>query len=181
MLSLALNLVYGVVIAILAIVSLKTIVSWWRLQFYKKQGIKVIFAPLKGENEFYYNTSHAENKLNSSNYLTRIVAENKDSPCIAINDAISTVPLLLIHDPEYKKAYYAIETDVSEKFFPLTMAKETNPFGFLFQNGEKVKKHRIIFAKIFGAENLNKFISEIHRLLEAEVNSLRQEIGKTAG
>ena len=86
------NILISVVIALVSIAFLKTIVSWQRLQFYKKQGIKVIFAPLRGDSLLYLNTFYPENKIDSSKYLSRLVAENTTSPCIAVNDALSTTP-----------------------------------------------------------------------------------------
>ena len=152
-----------ILIAVLVAIQAFSIWSAWnRLQFYKNQGIKTYFYPLKG----YYQMFSQKPKPGQSkvdDFFSNFVKGEYDRgvvACNTISDARSVVHLLT---SDHIKDFLLKEDLFERKFMILDFPMD---FGFLFQSGADVMHKRSIFQKIFLYEQLKNFTPLICKLTQ---------------
>ena len=170
----ALKVAIGLMLAGLFLYLSSIAIAWYRLQFYVKQGITVIFDPFKGFMTFS-DPTRKENQGDPLGFTKKLVNENRTKAAFASNSAKGSDPILYIHNPEYYKEFVAKEIQNTHK---VTMVRGgTDHFGFFFQNGAKAEKLRRIFGEIFTIENLGKFASQMYNILDRDIQEFKKENG----
>ena len=108
LIAILLKLSVGVVLAGVFLYLSSIAIAWYRLQFYAKQGISVIFDPFKGFMTFS-DPTRRENLKDPLGFTKKLVNENRTKAAFASNSAKGTDPIIYIHNPEYYKEFVAKE------------------------------------------------------------------------
>lgn len=134
------------------VISFRVFRSWYQLQYYKKQGLKIYFSPLLGPLSLFLRKETPGMRMKDE-FLIDFLKDKRARGAFAHNRFGASVPQVSLTDPEYVKEYVLNE----DKFHRVPMIKELKSnSGFIFQDGPSALHKRTIFSEIFRYEELKK-------------------------
>lgn len=158
-----LALVVAVLVSSAIILLIKVLISWQRLQFYKKQGGIVKFFPLKGYLGFESMDIPENKKGQNYNHVIQLTAKYPEARFMASNQFASQECVVLLFNKELISQYFLKE----ESFLKVPFYEDQKEkFGLVFENGEKFHTLQSAFTKIFGANGLESYIPKLCRFIQ---------------
>ena len=158
-LSLILKFILPAIIAFVAIGSLKLLISYKELDFYRKQGIKTYFYPMFGFMTLYMKEKGSHNQIGR---LFKLFEENKHKKAFVVNGLKFTKSFVFIVDPNLLQELFSVEIKYLHKL-ELNLYKLGD--NFFNSSGCHALKRRVSFSEFFRQENLKFITPKIHKII----------------
>ena len=159
---------FYIVVCIILLISIKEYLSYRRLAFYKKQGVKTFYIPFLGITQYI---KKDRNTTDSLSKLREFVQTHQKEDVVAINSMLGPHTITFLLNDDLIREFLVKEIDCSIK---KTIFASVN-VGFFFENGEKVHDARSSYSKFFNFDNIKKMSSAISIIVEKKLKEWKTE------
>jgi len=166
-----LTLIFGLFLILVCYIAIKFVgLTYYRMRFYKKQGIDCFFFPGMG-----YEKRDRDNEERHKDilfYYKTLSKKKPDIPCVAANFA-NDVELVLF-DPKLIKEFYTKQSLYKKAVLAEPIRALMGP-GLFLAEGDVWKNHRKSISTIFHFEFLRKNIPLIQKTAQEALKNLSQK------
>lgn len=149
----------------LAMVVLEAL-SWYRLKFYGRQGIKTFYFPVYGVTEFYKARREEQDGLKR---FRELITNLQSDDLIAVNYPMKFRPIVILIDSDLTKEFFIQELNFVKRMFPFDIKLKG---GFLFDYSHRGHHMRTIFSQFFSNENLARVTPSIRHIVKTHFKNL---------
>lgn len=167
----------GVLLGVFLLVSVGRVVSNMirsklNLEYYRKQGAKIHYSPLKGFFDLF-DKRYKENKewSNLELIMKKAHKEGTEKGIIAVNQPLNSGCAILIYTSELVKDLliqerHFIKHPYLDEFVPIT--------SFFYQNGEKAMNRKATYGKIFSFEKVDSVQNTMAGLISSFIQNFNK-------
>ena len=155
----------ALVVSLIVFVLINELISYAKLGYYKRQGIKTYYSPVQGliklARPVFFKKSLEESPISESEDL------------IAGNHFLSTEPHLLITSPKLLSEFFLQETSNFTRFSMISSSDDIK--SFIMDYTDSGMKMRGLFVDFFRMENINKILPDIDAIFAEKLDELIDE------